>query len=217
MRQWLWSAGLLTVMGLGVGCAHNEAKQARSQGEKVGAAVADKVRFADQVSLVNQEQIAMGRLALEKSKNSEVRRFAQELIRDHERNEADLQALARNKAMSLAVLDLGWQQQGVGGAGYTGAEKGIEKGNPAYDEKLDKQVREFTQKRDKLAGLSGHEFDKSFLDQVRKGQKEGGKLVDKGLDKYRDDAALAAFLGRTAPVLNGHEQRAESLKGYLGE
>ncbi|MGZ3458196.1 MAG: DUF4142 domain-containing protein [Archangium sp.] len=217
MRRWLWSAGLLAIIGLGAGCAHNEAKQARSQGEKVGEALSNKAHFANQISLLNQEQLALGELALQKSDNPEVRRFAQELVRDHQRNEEDLKALAHAKTLSLAELDLTWTQEGVGGAGYAGAQQGIEKGAPGYDEQLDKQSKEFIKRRDKLAGLSGHQFDKAFLDQVRKDQKGGGKLVDKGLDEYRDDAALAVFLGRTAPVLNGHEQRAESLKGVLGE
>ena len=218
MRRWLWSAGLLAVMGMSVGCTHSEEKQARHQGEKVGEAVADKARFADQVVLLNQEQIALGQLALRKSNNPEVRRFAQDLIWDHQQTQADLEALARTKALSLAVLDLGWEQQpGVGGAGYEGAQKGIEKGSGKYDKKLDKQVNEFIEKRDQLAGLSGSEFDRAFLDEVREDQKQGGKLVDEGLDKYRDDATLAVFLSRTAPVLNSHEQRAESLKGISGE
>ncbi|EPX64792.1 hypothetical protein D187_000214 [Cystobacter fuscus DSM 2262] len=217
MRRWLWSAGLLAVMGMNVGCAHNEEKQARHQTEKVGEAVAEKVRFTDQLVLLNQGQITLGQLAMRKSNNPEVRRFAQDLIRDHQRNQADLEALARTKALSLAVLDLGWEQRGVGGAGYEGAQKGVEKGGRHYDKKLDKQVDQFIDKRDQLAVLSSREFDRAFLDEVREEQKQGGKLVDEGLDKYRDDAAMAVFLSRTAPVLNSHEQRAESLQGIMRE
>ena len=58
MRRVLWSAGLLVAVGLGAGCAHDEAKQARSQCEQVGEALAEKARFADQLSLLSQEQIA---------------------------------------------------------------------------------------------------------------------------------------------------------------
>ncbi|WNG24296.1 DUF4142 domain-containing protein [Cystobacter fuscus] len=217
MRRWLWSAGLLAVVGMSAGCAHSEEKQARHQTERVGEAVAEKARFADQVVLLNQGQIAMGQLALSKSNNPEVRRFARELIREHQRNQADLEALARTKTLSLAVLNLGWEQQGIGGAGYEGAQKGIEKGAGRYDKKLGKQVDEFIGRRDHLAGLSGSEFDRAFLEEVHKDQKKGGKLVDKGLNEFRDDAALAVFLSRTAPVLNSHEQRAESLKSSLRE
>ena len=217
MRRWLWSAGLLAAVGLGAGCAHDEAKQARSQGEQVGEAFARKVRFADQLSLLNQEQITLGHLALQRSEAPEVRRFAQELIRAHQRNQADLETLAESKAFSLSLVDLSTEDLGIGGAGTEGAIEGMEKGQEKYSERYDQQVERFLEKRDALAGLSGREFDKAFLDQVKKDQERGEKLVDDGLDEYRDDTTLALFLARTAPVFSGHQHHLETLKGYLGD
>jgi putative membrane protein len=217
MRRWLWSAGLVAVVGLGAGCAHDEAKQARHRGEQVGEAFAHKVRFADQLSLLNQEQIVLGHLALERSEHPEVRRFAQELIRDHQRNQEDLETLAESKALSLAIVDLSPDGLAIGGAGTEGAHEGLEKGQKKYDKQYDKQVEKFYEKRDRLAGLSGREFDQAFLEQVTDDQDRGKELIEEGLDEYRDDTTLAVFLGRTAPVLSGHLQRAELLKGYLGD
>lgn len=214
MRRVLWSAGLLAVVGLGAGCAHDEAKQARSQGEQVGEALAEKARFADQLSLLNQEQIALGNLALQKSQNPEVRHFAEELIRNHKKNQDDLETLAGSK---LAMLDLSEDAQAIGGAGTEGMEKGIEKGKEKYNKQYDKQVMKFLEKRDALMGLSGREFDKAFLDEVEDGQDRGKELIEEGLDEYRDDASLAIFLGRTGPVLSGHRQQAEMLKGYIAD
>lgn len=217
MRRWLWSAGLLAVVGLGAGCAHDEAKQARNRGEQVGEAFAQKVRFADQLSLLNQEQIALGHLALQRSEDPGVRRFAQELIRDHERNQDDLETLAESKAFSLALVDLATEDMAIGGAGAEGAMEGLEKGQEKYNKRYDKQVEKFLEKRDALARLSGREFDEAFLEQVKKGQKLGGKLVDDGLEEYREDTTLAVFLGRTAPVFSSHLQRLEALEGYLDD
>ena len=42
-------------------------------------------------------------------------------------------------------------------------------------------------------------------------------LNDDGLDKYRDDTSLAVLLGRTAPVIENHQQRAETLKSFISE
>ncbi|HYO69748.1 MAG TPA: DUF4142 domain-containing protein [Archangium sp.] len=217
MRRWLWSAGLLAAVGLGAGCAHDEAKQARSRGEKVGEAFAQKVRFADQLSLLNQQQIVLGHLALQRSEDPEVRRFAQELIRDHQRNQEELETLAESKALSLAIVDLATDELAIGGAGTEGAIEGLEKGEKQYNKQYDKQVMKFLEKRDALAGLSGREFDQAFLEQVADDQDRGKELIEEGLDEYRDDTTLAVFLGRTAPVLSGHVQRAELLKGYLGD
>ena len=221
MRRWLWSAGLVAVVGLGAGCAHDETTQARIRGEKVGQALAEKVRFADQLSLLNQQQIALGHLALRKSEDPEVRRFAQELIRDHQKNQDDLETLAESKAFSLASVDLSMEDSAIGGAGSEGVaegvEKGMEKGQEKYNKKYDKQVMKFLEKRDELAGLSGREFDQAFLDEVGDGQDRGKELIEEGLDEYRDDTTLALFLGRTAPVFSSHQQRAATLEGYLGD
>ena len=140
-----------------------------------------------------------------------MRQFAQELIDNHQKNQDDLQALAGSK---LAMLDLS-EDQAIGGAGTEGMEKGIEKGKEKYNKQYDKQVMKFLEKRDALIGLSGPKFDKAFLDEVGDGQDRGKELVEEGLDEYRDDASLAMFLGRTGPVLSGHQQQAEMLKGYI--
>ncbi len=217
MRRFLWSTGLWAVVGLGVGCAHDEAKQARAQGEKVGEAFAEKVRFADQLSLLNQEQIVLGQIALRNSNDPEVRRFAEDLIRDHQRNQEDLKTLAEAKAMSLAAVNLSTQDIATGGAGPEGAQRGMEKGDEEYNKKYDKQVMEFLEKRNSLSGLSGREFDKAFLAEVKKGQQRGEKLIDEGLDDYPDDTTLAMFLGRTSPVIDSHQQRLETLRGFIGD
>jgi putative membrane protein len=217
MRRWLWSAGLLAAVGLGAGCAHDEAKQARHRGEVVGEAFAQKVRFADQLSLLNQKQITLGHLALQRSGDPEVRRFAVELIRDHQRNQEDLETLAESKALSLARVDLSTAGLAIGGAGTEGALEGVEKGEKKYNKQYDQQVQKFLEKRDELAGLRGREFDKAFLEQVRGDQDRARELVEEGLHEYRDDTTLAVFLGRTAPVLSSHLRRAELLEDSLGE
>lgn len=223
MRRLLWGAGLLALMGMGAGCAHDEAKQARSRGEKVGEAFAEKVRYADQLSLLNQEQIVLGHLALQNSSDPEVQAFAQDLIRNHQKSQEDLQTLARSKAFSLAAVDLSTQYMGIGGAGAEGAEgaegamRGMEKGEEEYDKKFNKQVNQFLERRNELAGLSGREFDRAFLQQVKKDQERGEELVDKGLKEYRDDTSLALLLTRTSPVIQAQQQRLETLRGFIGD
>ncbi|WP_395831225.1 DUF4142 domain-containing protein [Archangium violaceum] len=217
MRRLLWGAGLLALMGMGAGCAHDEAKQARSRGEKVGEAFAEKVRYADQLSLLNQEQIVLGHLALQKSSEPEVQAFAQDLIRNHQKSQEDLQTLAQSKAFSLAAVDLSTQDLAIGGAGTEGAMQGMEKGEEKYDKKFDKQVNQFLERRNELAGLSGREFDRAFLQQVKKDQERGEELIDKGLKEYRDDTSLALLLTRTSPVIQAQQQRIETLRGFIGD
>ncbi len=215
-RRMLCGVGMVVALGLGAGCAHNDAKYARAQGERVGEAFAEKVRFADQLALLDQEQIALGHLALERSSNSEVKRFARMLIRDHEGHLEELRALADGEAYSLALVDLSSQDSATGGAGFEGAVKGVEKSERGYDKKIDKQVRKFIDRRDKIASNTGGDFDRAFLDQVKDDQKRGHDLVEEGLDDYRGDTSLALLLGRTTPVLQSHERQIDTLRGFIG-
>ncbi|ATB37027.1 hypothetical protein CYFUS_002448 [Cystobacter fuscus] len=215
-RRMLCGMGLVVALGMGAGCAHDAEKAARERGEMVGQAFAEKVRFADQLALLDQEQIALGRLAMERSSNPEVRRFAQQLVRDHENHLSDLHTLARAQAFSLARVDLSMQGTATGGAGWEGAEKGAHKGMKAHDKKVDKQVRHFVERRDELASRSGAQFDQEFLKQVGKDQERGRDLVDEGLRDYHDDTSLALLLSRTAPVLQGHQRQISTLKGFIG-
>lgn len=211
-RRMLCGMGMVMALGLGAGCAHSDAKYARAQGERVGEAFADKVRFADQLALLDQEQIALGQLALERSSNSEVKRFARMLIRDHEGHLEELRALADGEAFSLARVNLSTSDSATGGSGFEGSDKG----ERAYDKKVDKQVRKFIDRRDKIAGKSGGDFDRAFLDQVKDDQERGHDLVEKGLDEYRGDTSLALLLGRTTPVLQSHERQIDTLRGFIG-
>jgi predicted outer membrane protein len=208
--------GVVAVMGLGAGCAHNEEREARAQGERVGRAAAEKAHFADRLAQGDREQIALGQLALGRASNPEVRQFAQTLVQDHQRHLDSLRSIADERSMSLSLGDLSLQDAGVGGAGLEGASKAIKKENRTYDKQSDKREREFFERRDVLAGLSGQDFDRAFLDEVKHDQGLGERLTRQGLDAYRSDTQLGLFLGRTTPMFHLHQQQVETLQGYIG-
>lgn len=65
---------------------------------KLGSA--DKKAMAD-MAIANMAEIDTGKLALSKSQNAEVKTFAQQMIDDHGKALAELQALARSKGVTL--------------------------------------------------------------------------------------------------------------------
>ncbi|MBN1209697.1 MAG: DUF4142 domain-containing protein [Myxococcaceae bacterium] len=216
MRRYLLGAGLLGILGLGAACAHDDkSESARKTGQEVGEAVADKAYFADQLALLDQKQIALGEMALQKSTSSEIRVFAQQLVENHRQHLASVQNYAEAAAMSLAVMELSTQEsmEGTGGAGRQeeGVRQGVEQRSAKHDEKLDKQIDEFTGVLNALSGKSGEAFDKAFLMQVRKDQEHGGELVEEGLKRYRDDASLAMLLSRSGPVFERQAERSRIL------
>ena len=217
MGRLLWGAGLVAVMGLGAGCSHDPGREARREGVKVGRAAAEKAHFVDRLARLDQEQIALGRLAMERTSNVEVKIFAQNLIQDHQRHLASLRTLAADQSMPVSAMDLSVEDSGVGGAGFEGAAKGMKQENKDYAKKADKQSREFFEQRDELSALSGRDFDRAFIEQVKGDQRRGEKLTSQGLSDYRSDTQLALFLGRSSSVYHSHQQQAETLQGYIGD
>jgi predicted outer membrane protein len=219
MRRYLLGTGVLLMIGMGGACSHaNKYEAQRKTGEQVGEAVANKVQFADQFAMLDKKEVALGKLALKKSSNPQVRAFAHQLIENHEQHMASLDSYADASALRLAQIDLAVEPGGVGGSGgpgTVGAKEAAKKSSAQYDEKLDKQIKEFKESFGDLSAKSGSEFDKDFLDQIQKDQKLGTKLTEKGLKEYNDDASLALLLGRNASTFERQLEQAKELRASL--
>lgn len=217
IRRYLLEAGLVVIIGMGGACAHfhkNKYEAARETGKEVGEAVANKAYFVDQLSLLDKKQIALGKLALQKSSNTEVRAFAQQLIENHEQHMDNLEKYADASALRLAVIHLSTEEEAMGGSGGPGV-LGAKAGAAKYDKKLDKEIASAKSDVQKLSAKSGPEFDKAFLEHVHGDQKHGRKLTNHGLKKYSDDAALAMLLGRSTPTFERQEAQAKALKDLI--
>ena len=57
--------------------------------------------FMEDIAHANLAEVASGRMALEKSQNEQVKQFAQKMIDDHTKAEAELQQLADAKGVKL--------------------------------------------------------------------------------------------------------------------
>jgi putative membrane protein len=99
------------VAGLGLvslpGCENREGDrtgQKRDQKKDSGAPVALEATdqsFVTTAARANLAEIEAGRIATERSGNAEVKKFAQRMIDDHGKANADLSALARKKGWSV--------------------------------------------------------------------------------------------------------------------
>lgn len=218
MRRYLLGAGLLVSIGMGAACKHESKYEAeRKAGKEAGKAVSHKVHFADQLSLLDKKQVALGELALQKSSDPQVRAFAHQLIENHQQHQASLESYADASALRLAVIDLS-TEPGVGGsgeAGVMGAKQAVKEQSEHYDKKLDKQIAHFREKERALSAKSGREFDKAFLEEVEKDQKHGKHLVEQGLKEYGDDGALAMLLGRSTSMFERQYEHAKALKASI--
>lgn len=62
-------------------------------------------RFVEKVAKISMEEVTLSRLAAERASREDVREFAQQLVAEHEKANADLSMLASNKGLVLPVAD----------------------------------------------------------------------------------------------------------------
>lgn len=153
---------------------------------QAAAAVTDP-QIAAIVVAANTVDIEYGKLALSKSKNDEVKKFADTMVKDH-------------TAVNKAAVDL------VTKLGVTPEESETSRGLTASGEK----------ERARLSGLSGKEFDREYIANEVAYHKLVIDAVDKTLIPNAKNAELKAALEGVRPALVAHLEHAQHLQAELG-
>lgn len=138
------------------------------------------------VVAANQIDIDYARLALQKSKNKEVREFAQQMATDH-------------SALQKAVGNLGAKLN------VTPAESDTSKA-------LKAQAQQTT---DRLTGLQGSAFDKAYVDNEVAYHKAVIQAVSTVLIPNAQNAELKKALQGAAPLFQGHLEHAQMVQEHL--
>ncbi|WP_164017804.1 DUF4142 domain-containing protein [Pyxidicoccus trucidator] len=204
------------VVGLLVGCvAHADESEKRER--QIGEAAAEREEFVSELVLFNVKQIALGELALERSQDPQVQKFAKQLVTDHRKNLGDLRAWADKEALEIAAVDLSGSpgEQGVGGSGSAGVQEGYEERMVDVDDDLDEDIGDAQRDLREVREKQGKEFDQAFLSRVIDDQREGQELVGDGLDDYRADSDFGLLLNRTGNLIYRNEERGRSVKEAL--
>jgi putative membrane protein len=134
----------------------------------------------------DQLDIEAGKLALEKSKNQDVRAFAQRMVGDH--TAVNDQALALLKKLNVTPGD-----------------------NPTSQSLTQAQDAE----RKKLAGLDGAAFDKAYVDNEVAYHKTVNEALSKTLIPDAQNAELKSLLEKGLKLFESHQQHAETLAKQL--
>jgi putative membrane protein len=133
-----------------------------------------------------QIDIEAAKQALKKSKNKEVRAFADDMVRDH--SAVNKQALALVKKLKVTPQD-----------------------NPT-SQALTKQAKA---KRVELAKLSGKAFDKAYVDNEVAYHKTVDNALETQLIPSASNAELKSLLQTGLKIFEGHEQHAEHVAAEL--
>jgi putative membrane protein len=130
--------------------------------------------------------VKAAKLALQKSKNKEVRAFAQDMVRDH--TAVNKQALALVQKLKVKPEDNDTSKSLVKGADAKNAE---------------------------LSKLSGAAFDKAYVDNEVAYHKTVNGALQGTLIPSSSNAELKDLLQTGLKIFQGHQQHAEHLAGSL--
>jgi putative membrane protein len=138
------------------------------------------------VVTANQIDIDHAKLALSKSKNKEVRDFAQQMITDH-------------SALQKSVSDLG-------------AKLNVTPADSDTSNSLKSQAEQTTEK---LNGLNGRAFDKAYIDNEVAYHQAVINAASSVLIPNAQNAELKSALQNAAPLFQGHLEHAQRVQADL--
>jgi putative membrane protein len=135
------------------------------------------------VLTANQIDIDQGKMALQHSKNKEVRDFAQQMVDDH-------------SALQKSVKDLGAKLRVT----------------PADSETATSLKAQAATEADKLKGLNGDAFDKEYIDHEVAYHKAVIDAAGNVLIPNAQNAELKSALQSAAPLFQGHLEHAQRIQ-----
>jgi putative membrane protein len=158
-----------------------------AQAEKGAGAAPTDPQIVGIVQAANEIDIAQAKLALKKTKNDQVKQFAQQMIDDHTK-------------LHTSVADL--------------AKKlGVKPAPSATSKSLHTAAVASTKK---LNGLSGKAFDKAYIDHEVDYHQQVIDAASKVLIPNAKNAELKSAVEGAAPLLQGHLDHAKQIQSSLG-
>lgn len=168
-------------------------------------------QFVTDAAMGGMKEVQLSQIALAETKNQNVRRFADRMVRDHSAANARLENLAREKGLdfpatnTFALDDANWNNPIV-----TGAEM------PHNGYLMTTNLSNLDDYRDfrELKSLSGHQFDVSYardmvadhINTINEFEVASHMVTDPDLKRFAD---------QTLPVLRMHSQMAQQLANEL--
>lgn len=139
------------------------------------------------VSAANQIDIDTAKLALKKTKNDQVKQYAQQMVDDHTKLQKSVDDLAKK-------LNVKPEPSDTSKSLHTAAATEMKK----------------------LRGLKGKAFDKAYIDREVDFHQQVIDAASKVLIPNAQNAELKSALEGAAPMLQGHLERAKQIQSSMG-
>ena len=182
-------------------------------------------QFVYKAALGGQKEIALSQLALEKSNNDEVKKFAQQMITDHSQVDKQLVQIAQTKGLSVPPTNAfqlalnSAMPSGVGGTAESPrgseqrrADSSTEKDKPFGMAQIPQSELAAAKK---LQDQSGAEFDKAYVTEMCKDHEQTISKFEQA-SRSATDPELKRFASDTLTKLREHNHMAEQLAQTVG-
>ena len=175
------------------------ATSASGSGNAMATLSAEDRQFVEKASMSSRMEVALGNLAEDKAQSDEVKQFGEQLARDHEAANRQLQS-------SLGGGDATTAQQP--GAGMSNLPDHAPDGRSPMNEEMQQTQR-------KLESVSGQAFDRAYLEEMVKHHQKDIQEFERAAQS--DNPQIRAFAERTLPTLREHLQKAQQLQQSSGK
>lgn len=192
MNAWKWAAIIAALLagmpahGQGAGSTTGAAGSS-AQGGKAPSKELDKA--IQELHAGNRFEVQLGQHAAQTATSSEVKQYAEMMQKDHQKNDTELETLAKTMGVNLTGEEFQSKQKD--------AQKEI----------------------DELKGKTGADFDKDYMKLMVKDHEKDVKDVEKAAKNARKEnhAQLASFLETTHKTLQKHLTAAQRIEKTLGK
>lgn len=165
------------------------------------------------VTAVNEAEIAVGELALEKTQDETIRSFAEMMIADHTRLLEETQPGATTPGAGTADTMGTGTDTADAAATQPPPTTGTGTQGSAVIQQLEQQSQ---QAHSQLESLSGAEFDQAFIAQQIEAHQNALDLIDQQLLPSTQDPQVRMQLESARPVIEQHLQQAQQIQQQLG-
>ncbi|HEX9603497.1 MAG TPA: DUF4142 domain-containing protein [Myxococcales bacterium] len=145
---------------------------------------------------VNMEEVQAGQLAQQKGASKDVKDYGAMLVRDHQKADQDVKAVASKLNIDLDAKKMDADRQMKSDADH-------------------QAKREAKQHRmDELQKLTGRDFDRAFAQMMVNGHREVIEMVKSARNDVKPE--VKDLLDKLLPVLQRHEDKANDILNKLG-
>jgi putative membrane protein len=181
-------------------------------------------QFVQKASMSSQMEVALGNLAEDKAQSDQVKQFGEQLARDHEAANRELQTslgggdatTAQQPGAGTSVMTRPGGATGGGSATAAGSGTTGQRGDGTQGEHqmaagtMGAMQQQMQQTQQRLERVTGREFDRAYLEEIIRHHQQDIQEFERAAQS--DNPQVRAFAERTLPTLRQHLQHAEQLQ-----